>query len=379
MSGNKTKQNSQNSEIILEKQIDFVTKRSLYINNMDTILENLSSRRENKKIQSDDLFDFGDFGSGDSEPKKSLNLNYNLPNLADIDVLMMEKESLGLYVSGNPLGRYTEFVEYLRDYTFEENLHLILIEKIRKIFTRAGKLMLAIDITTHLESNLEMVIFPKHANDLVKIIEAKELFWVIGKIQEPKPIVIEANQNINENSNQNSVNNDSDNSSDNGSVITSEETNSTTTAPTVLNEYVDKKKLLVDWLAPYDKGIVELFSQVKLNLSERQLKVLQIIDYDNIKKNPSKWENIINYKLQQNQTSSFENKKIIHLQLPKSLGADNLKLIKSLLQKTEFDKAIALKISVELTAGYRELPQTFFVVGDDYDKIISVGGINTNG
>jgi DNA polymerase III alpha subunit len=352
------------------KDFNFIKQRSVLINNMEVILESLSSRRENKKIESDDLFDFG----GQEEVKSNLNLDYDIANLPDIDILMAEKDSLGLYVSGNPIEALTPFVDYLMDFTYQDGLHLVLIEKIRKIFTRTGKLMLAIDITTNHESNLEMVIFPKHAGDLVKVIEAKQLFWAVGKIQEPKQIQIEASVNsappspaeISENSNENSPEINPETSSE-----TATENPEPATAPTALNEYVDKKKLLIDWLVPYDSGILGLLEHLKIPQSERQVKLLSKVNYTKIVSDPTNWDRIIQSSIDDSKTKidTTHLHTINHIQLRESLGSENLKVIKDKLQKTEFEGATAIKISLEHKGIFKELPQTFFVTKVGYDEI----------
>jgi DNA polymerase III alpha subunit len=341
---------------------NFIKQRSVLINNMEVILESLSSRRENKKIESDDLFDFG----GAGETKSNLNLDYDIPNLPDIDLLMAEKDSLGLYVSGNPIEALTPFVEYLMDFTYQDNLHLVLIEKIRKIFTRTGKLMLAIDITTNHESNLEMVIFPKHAGDLVKVIEAKQLFWAVGKIQEPKQIQIESSND--------SAAISSAEITENTSEVNSEsitENPEPAVTPTALNEYVDKKKLLIDWIVPYNTGILGLLEHLKIPQSSRQAQLLSKINYTKIVSDPTNWDRIIQSSIDDVKTKidTTSHHTINHIQLPESLGGENLKTIKNKLQKTEFESSVAIKISLEHKGEFKELPQTFFVTKDDYNQI----------
>ena len=135
---------------------EYVQIRSFLAGNVDHILENLTARREQSKINADDLF------SWDIKTSRLANIrwNTNYPLLRKYTILVLEKEALGLYVSGNPLEEYQLLVHWVRETTARDDIFLILIEKIKKVFTKSGTMMLALTITT-LEGDLEAWCFLK--------------------------------------------------------------------------------------------------------------------------------------------------------------------------------------------------------------------------
>ena len=84
------------------KNNDITTIRSFLAANSGKILESLTTFK-----QKGNLLDAGDdlFGDAPVEEKK-IDWNFNFPHLKEIDVLIEEKNSLGLYVSGNPLNKF---------------------------------------------------------------------------------------------------------------------------------------------------------------------------------------------------------------------------------------------------------------------------------
>jgi DNA polymerase III alpha subunit len=165
---------------------DFIKTRSFLLHNVNNILASLTARREDNRISSDELF-------GDVEEGKTENWDFKYPVLTKMQVLLQEKDALGLYVSGNPLTDLIHEIQDTRISLQNSNIHLILVEKIRKIFTRNNQMMLALQIT-HPEENFEGIVFPTKALELSQILVEKELFWICGNIVRGK------NKNSEENS-----------------------------------------------------------------------------------------------------------------------------------------------------------------------------------
>ena len=164
----------------ISKDIDYISVRSFLMSNVDNLLETITAIRKDKQNPSDDLFAMDAQSNQVSVPWKT-----DYTKLSPFEILMQEKNSLGIYVSGNPLNIYKDFLGYLQFITGVRDLHLVLIEKVRKIFTRSNKMMLALELTT-LNGSVEGIIFPKKAPKLSPLVEELELFFVIGKYSEKK-------------------------------------------------------------------------------------------------------------------------------------------------------------------------------------------------
>jgi DNA polymerase III alpha subunit len=166
-----------------KKEIDFVQIRSFLLANVNNIIENLAARKKDKENQSDDLFGFAE--TLESTKKDVWNFDYELKSR--LDILQEEKNSLGLYVSGNPLGGYLELLKFVRRELKTKNIHLVVVEKIKKIFTRNGGMMIALQITNHQE-NLEGIIFPAKAGQFSGLLQEKKIYWVYGNIKQKSKI-----------------------------------------------------------------------------------------------------------------------------------------------------------------------------------------------
>ena len=222
-----------------------VHKRSMLVANVENILENISSRREAKKNNGDDLFDFGDNSTTES---KTLNLVQDNNPKSILEILMMEKEILGLYVSGNPLSQYLHIQNWVRDLLVEPNLHIILVEKIRKVFTRANKMMLAMDVTSPTE-NLEAVVFPKLAPELSPILTEKTIFWMRGTIKEPQQ-------------------------KEKGEEVEGE-----------IKEFVESKKIMIEAVGLFENGVLGVLAPTNISSSVHQ--TLSQVDWNQLLYNPT--------------------------------------------------------------------------------------------
>ena len=160
-------------------QLKPLEKRAFLFANVEAILESIASRKLAKQNESESLF----FGPSEEKAdpihwKKSI-------TIPKIQMLQAEKEALGIYVSGNPLLEYKELKQKIIQIARVDDLQLILVEKIRKVFTKTRNLMLAMEVTT-LDGSFEAMIFPKNAMELSKKLKEKELYWCKGRVSEGK-------------------------------------------------------------------------------------------------------------------------------------------------------------------------------------------------
>jgi len=106
----------------------------------------------------------------------------NYIKIPKIQVLQKEKDSLGLFISANPLDEYKPILDYTRQILGRDNIHLVLLNKIKKIFTKSGVMMLALNLTSpeYLE-NVEGIIFPKLAGEYSPVLKETEIYWMIAR------------------------------------------------------------------------------------------------------------------------------------------------------------------------------------------------------
>ena len=151
-------------------QIDFVEIRSFLMGNIETILANLAARRENNKNDSEDIF-----GSFDDEDVPITWAKKYDPK-TKLEVLQLEKYSLGVYMQGNPLEDFEVVEQDCRKLTgLGKQLHIVIIEKVKKIFTKSQAMMFALQLTT-LDGEIEGVIYSKKAMQYSPILEEDAIF-----------------------------------------------------------------------------------------------------------------------------------------------------------------------------------------------------------
>ena len=226
---------------------NYIQTRSFLIQNSENILEYLNAKREDKKNESDDLFDF------DKENKTfngSVNWNFDIQIYSKLEILQQEKNSLGIYVSGNPLQKYQGFLGWLRTLILDENIHLILIEKVRKIFTRNNTMMIAMSATTAQSSLLEAIIFPKNATKLSVKLQEKEMFWVYGKINQKNRI-----ENLN----------------------------------SEINEYDEEPKLIIENLVSFEEGVLPILMSLQDTLPINHRDKIEKLNWKKIKEKPQEF------------------------------------------------------------------------------------------
>lgn len=312
----------------LEPKHDFVTIRSFLWNNVDKILESLSAGKNFQKIDADDLF-ASTSDESSATPTSNFRQKYELK--PELQILQEEKEGLGIYVSGNPLTNYQELLDYCRQIGFLDNLYLVVVEKIKKIFTKKGAMMLALELTSG-EFKAEGIVFNKNALGIAAKLEEKQLYWVWGKLSQKEKKETD----------------DDDDS---------------------IKEYDEMDKLIVESVSPLDQGIKSILEEMKLQISENRLKMLLSLDFQALAKEPKLLTKSLN-KIEQKenekkevsvQTSATKNIEVFLLKIPKTTPKEKVLEIKHLLQTEKKTDHIEVALELETASGYRKAKNSFWV------------------
>ncbi len=289
---------------------NFVKIRSFLAGNIENILENLVARRESSKISSEDLFDFG---SGEKRSSK-INWQKNYPILRKYDVLLLEKESLGLYVSGDPLEEYQNLLHWVREVASRDDIFLILIEKVKKIFTKDGSMMLVLEVSMSTQE-VEGIIFPRNALKLSSKIEEKKLYWVKGNIldkskNKAKPREDEVEESV--------------------------------------QEFVELPKLVIEELTLFEEGIMPLFANEEIKMSNNRVQILNSQNWEYLKRNPNAFQTSIN----DNQNPQpIAKQKLKILKIPNTVSKEALLILKNQLNPTPKSNSIKVKLEIQNSLG----------------------------
>ncbi|MGL4758593.1 MAG: hypothetical protein ACRCXZ_04605 [Patescibacteria group bacterium] len=304
--------------------------RTTLASNVEYLLEKISSYKEELKNESLDLF-------GDEHQEDELELK-KPEKINQLEVLLKEKEFLGLYVTDNPVEQYTKFVSFIHEVSELDNIYLIIVDKIKKIFTRNKDMMFGLEISKE-GDKVEGIIFPKNSLKLSPLLVEKELFWVMGKVSTPKKRKVEVQQ-------------EGDFDSEDGNQV---------------QEFVELPKLIIDNLVPYNEGVIALFDGLDQKPSKQRLEVLSKIDYESIKNDP---ENFKKYIGSNHESSETERKgpKEVRVELLSALDKKKAVEIKQLLQEigTEYN----ISVYVQLLNGEFKKAKTEYCVSEEtYSKI----------
>ena len=321
-------------------QSNIVETRSFLIANVERILENISSRREAKKIDTDDLF--GDIGQ-QNETKVNWKTEYK--KLSKLDILMMEKEILGLYVSGNPLQEYSELQQWVQEVTGFDDIYLVVIEKIKKIFTKAGAMMLGMNITIlpeqDKEAQIEGVVYSKRTPVLSPILEEKKIYWVKGKLSEPKEKAKPAE--------------------------TSEPAEIDDTI-VEQREYVEATKLIFDEACLIDQGILPIFQSSDYSLSQPRREILEQVNWAKVALDPS----LIFQQDQHEELKINKNYEVKLITITDSISIEKVKEIKhNLNQETNLSADHYYKVLLKIihNGATKDIPKDYWMAKDYYDQI----------
>jgi hypothetical protein len=273
-------------------------RRSMLFENVELMLSKVIAFKEEAKNDSEDLFaDVEEVSNQKVELKPLKNFN-------ELEVLLKEKEFLGLYVTNNPVANYTPFVEYIKTNIGAKDLYLVMIDKIKKIYTKSKDMMFALEVSTD-GQKIEGVVFSKNAMAFSPIIEEKQLFWVRGKISTPKKRKQET-------------------------VASSETESETMDVVEEVREFVELPKLIFDQISPFDSGVLGLYTSDKDNLSEVVKAELAQIDYSQVKLYPELFQTAIKEQKQDINNHS-ETKKLV---IFNTITKQNAKSVKDILTKS---------------------------------------------
>ena len=144
-------------------------KRSQFLAVLDEAIKRGQEFQKDKRNGQTSIFDL----FGDSQKGEIKNVHhYTLPNIEEFsknELLAMEKEMLGLYISQHPLKNFKEKIEEIVNTNSQGALNLPdrsnvilagVINRIRKKSTKNGNLMAFINLED-LEGSIEAIIFPK--------------------------------------------------------------------------------------------------------------------------------------------------------------------------------------------------------------------------
>jgi DNA polymerase III alpha subunit len=313
----------------------YIFTRSLLAANAERLLEHLAVIRQAGKIDAEDLFAIPSSGSAENK----LILQTNITPKPKLTVLIEEKESLGLYVSGNPLDEYKSLVEYVQELCLTDDIHLVLINKIRKIFTKTNSMMFALALST-VSQDIEGVIFPKKALDFSPILAEKQLFWVKGKISTRGKRTF-------------------------GKPAKTEE------IPEDNAEYDEAPKLLIDGMQPFTKGVLDLFQDQKDTITVNRKEILQSLNWVLLEQTPDTYKNTEEAKKEDilpesdKQISNVSPEKILPtLKFPRSLGAHTLANIKQQLKQQPHPNCVEVFLEIEGIDGWKKAKGTFWIPQD---------------
>jgi hypothetical protein len=340
--------------------------RSFLASNIEVILENLSARRESKKNNSEDIF-----ANLDSTSKIIWKKQYS--QLSQMQTLVQEKNSLGVYMSGNPLSQLKNILSYFQTITDEkENLQLAILEKTKKIFTKSNALMYALQLTL-VDQEIEGVIFSKKAMKYSNLLTDGQLYWILGRIDDPEKRKSRKAKNLEQTIEEDlSAQNFEEDSNE-----ASETSDDIEPVSEVIQEYAEKPKFLISHISAFDLGLAELFVTDEETENKDFTKYLKDYNWSEILTNPdgftldtsptplrtkSEKKNYYSRK----KTSSDKivvkpstSQEIITIELPFSLG-HKIKQIKENLKKEPFPAGQKVEIKIENSNGEWQKVKGFF-------------------
>jgi DNA polymerase-3 subunit alpha len=207
----------QNLEDFLKRvPIDYLNKRSLeslikagaldrfgergtLLENLNELLEFARKTQKEKKIQQKTLFDDINLNSSSIYLKNSKNLSWQ-------EILSLEKEFLGIYVSDHPLKIIKEKIEKIKitpclklsQLNDGEIVKVVgVITKIKKIITNSNEPMLFVKIED-LSGSTEVLVFPAILKETISTWQENKIVLIEGRVSEkegePKIIVIKVKE-----------------------------------------------------------------------------------------------------------------------------------------------------------------------------------------
>jgi hypothetical protein len=307
---------------------EILTVRQTLADNIEYLLDTVSSYKQEVKNNSFDLFSDDDQVSDKIELKP-------ITAIHELNVLLKEKEFLGLYVTKNPIMEFSALREHIREVSEHDNIHLILIDKIKKIFTRNKDMMFALEISID-GDKVEGIIFPKNAMALSPLLEEKTLYWIMGKISTPKKRKQE--------------------------VVIQEEGEFESEDGNQVQEFVELPKLIIENLTPFVQGPSALFNSEENRISKKREEILAAIDYTKILSDPS---NFHSHKLELEPNGPQK----ARIEIPNTMNQSQALQIKKLLS-TGGTKDYDIELYVQLPTGeFKRAKNEFHISTMVFDQI----------
>ena len=164
------------------------TRQTLFCS-YDDILNTIEAETKKEITGQFNMFDIGT-ESQSEEDREKMKYHFNiLPEFSDMEKLLMEKEMLGIYVSGHPLDQYKDKIEQIATFdTREENLTdgrnvkvVGIITNIKKKFTKKNTIMAFVQIED-LHGTIEVVVFDRTYMQAQYVLEENNIVVIDGKL-----------------------------------------------------------------------------------------------------------------------------------------------------------------------------------------------------
>lgn len=188
-------------------RLEFDLNRFDLLNSFESILDSVLSVKQNNYINQLDIFSLNLSESSHEDNKIVIKKSNMTPTKQEI--LNMEKEVLGMYVSGTPLDDYISVINKISgvakgiDFIDEENKDMYdgkeikvcgIVTKTKILSTKSGKEMMFAQIEDDSGVPIEIIIFPNIFSKHFELIKVGEILLVEGKISKkdeelPKVIV----------------------------------------------------------------------------------------------------------------------------------------------------------------------------------------------
>lgn len=314
------------------------------------MLDYVAVQRQLSKINADNLFAEHD----DYTTSHPIKWRTPISSLDPLTILIKEKDSLGLFVSGNPLEQFVPLQSWLREFTYTDNLYLVLTGSIKKIYTKAGSMMFAMQLYTS-DQELEGIIFPKIALQYSEILEEHRLYWCRGSISKKTKRNTKSSTELLDQLDT-TVTAESRSTSD----TAIDEQTITATVDDDIPEYEELPKLLIDSITQFSRGVQGLFEDTH-SLSKHQISILNHIPWSEFLRTPTRITSIIN-DVSHNElpkTSTISQRNACHqtvtIRIPKSAGPELLKVIKQHASSHPGPEMVLVELWIEHGNEYKKV------------------------
>ncbi|MCF7889165.1 MAG: DNA polymerase III subunit alpha, partial [Victivallales bacterium] len=189
----------------------FKYKRSQLREIIGDLMQLAHKKAKDKEAGQGNLFDF--FAPEDNADNSVLDIKFpDIPELHEQEMLQLERELLGFYVSGHPLGKYRELIQKYSTHSIMEIFELTgskyiktggIITGLQLKNTKKGNRFSIFNLED-VDSSIECVVFPKAYENLKTMIEENKPVFILGSVNKKelddkveKKIIIEDIANIN--------------------------------------------------------------------------------------------------------------------------------------------------------------------------------------